>query len=166
MARVKIRLKAISDSIPNTGVWGPSGEYPVGHEFLLPEGVSFEQSGYAHRAELIGNDITDDHVSMTGVEGGADPNAKLPVGENPDPTTAGPQPNTHEGIGGNTAPSSDAPATYAVEEVSPGWWVLKGGDGVQVGKKLRTNEAEAFKALSADEQAKFAEGHGAAGAGE
>jgi hypothetical protein len=156
MARVKIRLKAISDSIPNTGVWGPEGEYPVGHEFLLPEGVSFANSGYAHRAELIGNDITDEHVSMTGVEGGADPDAKLPVGENPDPTTEGPE--ADAGVGGTSA--------YAVEETSPGWWVLKDASGAQVGKKLRTNEAEAFKAMSADEQTKFAEGHGAAGSEE
>jgi hypothetical protein len=160
MARVKIRLKAISDSIPNTGVWGPEGEYEAGHEFLLSEGVSFANSGYAHRAELIGNDITDEHVSMTGVEGGADPDAKLPVGETPDPTTTGPK------ADGEPSDGEKASGPHTVEETSPGWWVLKDASGAQVGKKLRTNEADAFKAMSADEQAKFAEGHGAAGAGE
>jgi hypothetical protein len=161
MAQVRIRLKSISDSIPGTGVYGPEGEYPAGHEFLLPEGVSFANSGYAGRAELIGNDITDEHVSMTGVEGGADPDAKLPVGENPDPTTTGPKADDEPSDVEKTAD-----AAYTVEETSQGWWAIKDGDGVQVGKKLRTNEAEAFKAMSADEQAKFAEGHSAAGAGE
>lgn len=46
---------------------------------------------------------------------------------------------------------------YEVKETSAGWYgVFK--DGEQLGKSMRHDDAEAFKALSAEEQAAYLEG--------
>lgn len=53
--------------------------------------------------------------------------------------------------------SEPAALAYEVKETSPGWYgVFK--DGEQVGKSMRHDDAEAFKALSAEEQAAYLEG--------
>lgn len=56
-----------------------------------------------------------------------------------------------------SAKREDHPPTYEVKETSSGWYgVFK--DGQQIGKSMRHDDAEAFKALSAEEQAAYLEG--------
>lgn len=44
---------------------------------------------------------------------------------------------------------------YEVKEASPGWYQIYDAAGAEVGKKLRKDDADAFAALSAEDQAEF-----------
>lgn len=62
----RIRLKATSPTLNSTGIYGQGDkgqlyEYPVGHVFTLPPGVTLETSGYAGRAELVDTEKTEAH---------------------------------------------------------------------------------------------------------
>lgn len=46
-------------------------------------------------------------------------------------------------------------APYEVRETSPGWYQIFDAAGAEVGKKLRKDDADAFAALSAEDQAEF-----------
>lgn len=55
-------------------------------------------------------------------------------------------------------PAQDAPTggpPYEVKEASPGWYQIYDAAGAEVGKKLRKDDADAFAALSAEDQAEF-----------
>jgi hypothetical protein len=126
----RIRLKAISPTATTTGIWGPDGEYPIGHVFTLPDGVTLETSGYAGRAELVDAEKTEAHEPVTNPAAPAEP---------VDPVVTDPTVKTY------TASATD----------SPGWWVITDETGAEVGKKVRPADGQAFNELDADGKAKF-----------
>ncbi len=46
-------------------------------------------------------------------------------------------------------------AAYTVKETSPGWFGIFGADGKQIGKNMRESDAEAFKAMSPEDQNEY-----------
>jgi len=142
MPGIKIKLRAISDSIQSTGVYGKDGEYPVGHALTLPEGVPLIGSGY-ERHEVISKGTTAAHETATGATSGTD---------------------DVSGTAKDAGQVQDADLTattgYTVaESESAGWWVITDKDGAQVGPKLRKADADAFSALKPDEQDEYAAQH-------
>lgn len=142
----RVKLRAISDSIPNTGVYGPKGEYPVGTVMTLPDDQPFIGSGY-ERHELLDAEKTDAHEAVT----------------NPDnPATSGTDGGGHAKDAGQTQDAVMAAeagertvTTYTVVDTgSPGWKEIQDSDGNTV-KKVRPREADDFDAMSPEDQAKF-----------
>lgn len=141
----RVKLKAISDSIPNTGVFGPKGEYPVGTIMTLPDDQPFIGSGY-ERHELLDGDKTADHEAVT----------------NPaNPATSGTDGGGHTKDAGQTqdagfnADKAVVSAYTASATDSPGWWRITDADGNEVGKKIRPADAEEFNAMDDAGKAKF-----------
>lgn len=154
----RVKLRAISDSIPNTGVYGPKGEYPVGTVMTLPDDQPFIGSGYERHELLDGTEKTDAHEAVTnpdnpatsGTDGGG--HAK-DAGETQDAVAAG----VVEGAGGNPDHSTaDLPVKRysAAATDSPGWWVITDQDGNEI-KKVRPADGTAFNDL--DDAGKAAE---------
>ncbi|MGV4796134.1 hypothetical protein [Rhizobium sp. F40D2] len=51
------------------------------------------------------------------------------------------------------SPAADGPkGPFEVKETSPGWHGVFGADGKQIGKNMRADDAEAFKAMTPAEQ--------------
>lgn len=151
----RVKLRAISDSIPNTGVFGPKGEYPVGTVMTLPDDQPFVGSGY-ERHELLDAEKTGDHEAVTnpanpatsGTDGGGhakDAGQTQDAGFNADHSTADL----------NVKRYSAAPTD------SPGWWVITDQDGNEVGKKVRPSDGTDFNDLDDAGKAKFIADQGA-----
>lgn len=140
----RVKLRAISDSIPNTGVYGPKGEYPVGTILTLPDDQPFQGSGY-ERHELLDGEKTDDHEAVTnpatsGTDGGG--HAK-DAGQTQDAGL-----NDEDNAGAEPVKRYSAAPTD-----SPGWWVITDETGAEIPKKVRPADGTAFNDMSPEEQA-------------
>lgn len=144
----RVKLRAISDSIPNTGVFGPKGEYPAGTIMTLPDDQPFIGSGY-ERHELLDGEKTGDHEAVTnpanaatsGTDGGG--HAK-DAGQTQDAVISE----------GAAVDGEKAPTYTVVDTGSPGWKEIQDADGKTV-KKVRPREADEFETLDAAAKAKF-----------
>lgn len=57
-------------------------------------------------------------------------------------------------------PAATAPAgPFEVRDAGSGWFALHDGEGAQIGKKLRKDDADAFATLSDEDKAAFAAEH-------
>ena len=124
----RVKLRAISDSIPNTGVFGPKGEYPVGTVLTLPDDQPFTGSGY-ERHELLDGEKTADHVAVV----------------NPADDDDFDRGDSDLSVKRFSAAPTD----------SPGWWVITDETGAEVGKKVRPSEGAAFNDLDSAGKEKF-----------
>ena len=72
-----------------------------------------------------------------------------------DPASVEPPPQTATPMAGNQQQASTPVGPFEVKETSPGWFGIFGADGQQVGKNMRAADADAFKAMSPEEQTAY-----------
>lgn len=135
MPGIKIRLKPISETLNETGVFAGGKQLPVGHEITLPEGVTLEESGYG-RHEVISGGTMADHEAVNSATSGTDGGGSA------------------KDAGQIADGDDDGENPYIAEETSPGWWAIF-KDGEQVSKKVRKGEVDDFLAADAETQAKY-----------